>query len=144
MVKLQKRVVFGLVVIVMLYRIGAGTYRYMDRRTIAREAMQAQRAAMAAASRRTTPDDARRWLENHGFRVILWCPDGPRSHVAVQESSVDGKHLIVRGQRQIRADSWLIEPAWLHVSFRFTLDGAFQDVEADPSSLEFPVEDSPA
>jgi hypothetical protein len=36
----------------------------------------------------------------------------------------------VLGQRQIRQGSWLDQPTWLDLTFRFTPDGGFHDVPA--------------
>lgn len=116
----------------------AEVYRLFDRRAIAREADQARDLASASASPATVPDDARRWLESNGYRVVVWNPHHPRGFVGMQESSHDGKYAIVQGQRQIREGNWLVKRSWLDLTFRFTLDGRFHDVQANESPLEAP------
>jgi hypothetical protein len=136
MTKARKRLLIGLVVFGMVFPLALEVYRVIDDRAIAREADEARNLAIASASPATVPDDAHRWLESNGYRVIIWNPHDPRGFVGIQESSVDGKYVIVEGQRQIRRGDWLVKPRWLNLTFRFRLDGAFHDVQARPWPLE--------
>jgi hypothetical protein len=126
----RKRLVRRLVVLYVLAGLASMAYRFLDRRAVARDADDARSAATASASPATTPDDARRWLETNGYRVILWNPHDPRGFVGYQ-SGTGGDFVIVQGQRQIRHGKWVGKPTWLNVTFRFTFDRAFHDVEAD-------------
>lgn len=138
MAKSRKRLVILIVTLALTAGFAAEAYRHFDRRVLAREADLARSSASASASPAITPEDARRWLESHGYRVILWNPHDPRGFVGIQDSSADGKLAIVQGQRQLREGKWLISPAWLNLTFRFSLDGEFHDVQARPSPLEVP------
>ncbi|HEV7298038.1 MAG TPA: hypothetical protein VGN72_01645 [Tepidisphaeraceae bacterium] len=111
-------------------------YRFFDRRAIVREAAQAADIALASASASTAPEDARRWLEFHGFRVIVWNPHDSRGYVGMQQSGSNERRAIVQGQRQMRDGA---EPTWLDLTFRFNHDGTFHDVQSRPSRLEVPT-----
>src|SRR5262249_48804070 len=153
MTKARKRLLIGFVVFGVVLGLALQAHQFIDDRAIARETDETRNLAIASASPSTTPDDARRWLESNGYRVIIWNPHDPRGFVGKQESSVDGRHVIVEGQRQIRRGDWLVKPRWLNLTFRFTLDGAFHDVQAAPWPLEIsatgpmhnhPLQQSPA
>src|SRR5262249_6365223 len=112
-------------------------YRLIERRAITLEVEGARSAALASARPAMIPADAKQWLASNGFHVVVWNPHDPNGFVGT-EDSMDGVYLIVMGQRQIRHDSWLAEPMWLNLTFRFTLCG-FLDFEAKASRLEVPA-----
>jgi hypothetical protein len=132
MTKPRRRFIIALVVVWLAFGLTSLTYDFLNRRAIASEVAQEKSTAMASTSKATTFDDARRWLEAHGYRVIIWNPHDPRGFVAMQESTTDGKHRIVMGERQIRVDGWLVDPVWLRTTFRFNLSGKFHNVQVDP------------
>jgi len=134
--KFNKRAVLLLFALPVAAGVASEVYGIVDRRAITREVEQARAAALASTSPTTVPADARRWLESNGFHVVVWNPHEPHGYVGMQESTSDGRHLIVEGQRQIRQASWLGEPTWLNLTFRFTLDGDFHDVVARESRLD--------
>jgi hypothetical protein len=104
-----------------------------------RKAEHARAEALASASPAMVPADAREWLESNGFQVVIWNPHDPNGFVGLREHDAGNqrsKNLIVEGQRQVRQEGWMVEPKWLNLTFLFTLDGKFQDVEAKPSRLK--------
>jgi len=132
------RLELALLVLIIAAAGAPETYRYFDRRAIAEEVAQADTAATASTSPATVPEDARRWLEAAGYRVKFATQVEPRAFVWKQWSSDGGNHLIVEGQRRIRAGGWPTRATWLTVTFRFNPDGTFHDVQAEPHPMEFP------
>jgi hypothetical protein len=135
----RKKLLIGFAVAVVGAGLGSEGYRFLDRRAVASEALEAKNAATASVNSSATVDDARQWLEANGYRVIVWNPHDPRGFVGQQESSTDGTHVIVQGQRQIRTGHWPSHPTWLDLTFRFKVEGAFFDVQAEPSPMEVPT-----
>jgi hypothetical protein len=128
-----KRLLFALVAVVLVVQAGLWAYRSFDGRAVSHEIAQAREAAQSTASATTTPDDAHQWLEDNGYHVVIWVPYRKRGFIGSEESSSDGKHLIVLGQRQIRRGGWPLQPTWINLTFRFTIHQKFEDVKADSS-----------
>jgi hypothetical protein len=131
----KKRVLIALVAIVLAMNTGE-LYRSFDSWAVSGEASRERSAALASTSTATTPDDARRWLESNGYRVVIWNPHQTRGFIGMEYSSSDGDHLISMGQKQVRRGGWPLEPVWLDLTFRFKTDGTFEDVQVEPTRLK--------
>jgi hypothetical protein len=113
------------------------TYRFYDGRAAAREVDASGAAAASAATASTTFVAARQWLVGNGYAVVVWNPHDPSGFVGVQEAGGE-RRLIVQGQRHLRPQSWLGNATWVDLTFRFSLEGVFQDVQARSSPVEAP------
>jgi hypothetical protein len=127
------RLLLALVAVVLAVLAGLQAYRIFDRRAVSGEVAQAREAALSTASAATTPDDARQWLDDNGYHVVIWSAYRKQGFIGSEESSSEGKHLIVLGQRQIRQGGWPLQPTWINLTFRFTLHLKFEGVKADSS-----------
>src|SRR5262245_6168817 len=95
MTKATGRLVIWLAIQGVVIGLSAEGYQFVEHRSIEQEVEQARNLASASASPAMVPDDARLWLESNGYRVIYWNPHDHRGFVGMQESSVDGSHVIV-------------------------------------------------
>lgn len=113
-------------------------YRVVDERAAGSEAEQWRVRASNAGTSSFTFEAARDWLEQNNFRVVSWNLRDARRFVGQEESSTDGNHLIVLGQRTIREGNWLMRPSMINLRFRFSPTGQFSDVTADTSEMALP------
>jgi len=113
-------------------------YRVVEERAAASEAAQWRVRASNAATPSLTLEAARDWLKQNNFRVVSWNLRDANRFVGQEESSTDGNHLIVLGQRDIREGNWLMRPSMINLRFRFSPTGQFSDVTADTSETALP------
>jgi hypothetical protein len=128
-----KRLLLAIVAVVVAVPAGLWAYRFFDGRAVFHAVVQAREAALSTTSSATTPEDARQWLQSNGYHVVIWIPYRKRGFIGSEESTSEGKHLIVLGQRQIRRGGWPLQPTWINLTFRFTIHFNFEDVKADSS-----------
>lgn len=131
--------IFGLFGVYVCLGMAREAYRFLDERAVRREAEQWRSLAAAATTPAFDYADARQWLEDNGFRVVIWNPHVPDGYVGREETSAGPKHWIVLGQRNARRGNWLVRSSWLDARFRFTESGHFQEIVVEPSPLQTPA-----
>lgn len=90
------------------------------------------REAQRTASADMTYDDARQWLQNHGFGVVGWEPHEGRDGIFYGELFCEGQtqyRTSVWGERELTRGNILWDPVWVDLRYIFSEDGTFDRVE---------------
>ncbi len=119
-------------------------YQFIDDWRASREVFRAKQLASANASAGFTFQDARQWLEENQFRVIIWDPyvsDGftAREYKGPRGDLGQPAHIDVVGQKNLRRGSWLTKENWMDLTFEFTPDGKYEGVVCESSRVEIPA-----
>ena len=131
----RRRMLFGIVAVVVLALAAMEAVKaarnYRLREVANSELNQAERNTPASA----TYQDARHWLEQHGYKVLHWNPHDPEAgsigygrHIA---DGVKRDYKVVSGYRMIAPKSLLNEDRWINLDFLFTTDGKIYDIRLD-------------
>ena len=129
-------------ILVLLGAVAAGNlFQFIVKSHFEAEAHAWLRHAQRSALADMTYDDARRWLDSHGFGVIHWNPHDDRGWIGQGEITSQGStqyRSCVQGGRQLTSGNILWDPIWVDLTFIFHRDGAFDRVEMATRSLAIP------
>jgi hypothetical protein len=127
----NKRLLLGLVAATLAGGLVKGVFDHLQKRDFTATSEAWLNKARSFGSAGLTPSDARDWLRESGFHVIVWNPHSPNGYMAARSRSDAPEDLIVVGERTLQPTWPGQEPRYLRLSFVFDLDRTYRHPEVD-------------
>jgi hypothetical protein len=115
---LWKRLLVGLLVAYVAVTGTISLARYFPEQHAARQKVYWQNQAEQAATPSLTPDAARQWLRDNGFKVWSF-GEAQEDYTDTKGQKTQERYFMVAGSMQVNQGGWLHRPAWVDVQFDF-------------------------